>query len=163
MPRGLPQYCCEDTDRHGNVRVYFRKPGQPKIRLREMPWTPAFMDQYACVLKGSTRPLVRRARPGSPAASVTWEWLCKKYMTSAEFRALKDSTISARRRTLEWTWAQPIHPGSTHLFGNMPVSKMDARAVRVLRDRKATTKAAANQVLKVVGYVFAFGLEEHAD
>ena len=163
MRRRLPKYCCEDMDRHGNVRVYFRKPGQPKVRLREIPWTPAFMEQYVRVLKGSTAPLARRARLASPAASVTWEWLCKKYMTTAEFRTLKDSTISARRRNLEWTWEQPIHPGSTHVFGNMPLSKMDAKAVRVLRDRKAATKAAANQVLKTVGYVFAFGLEAHPD
>jgi integrase len=158
MRRRLPKYCCEDTDRHGNVRVYFRKRGQPKVRLHGTAWTPAFMEQYTRALNGSTMSPARRV---SHRREVTWEWLCKKYMISAEFRALKNSTTNTRRRTLEWTWEQPIHPGATHLFGDMPVSRMDARAVRVLRDRKAETKAAANLLLKTIGYVYAFGLEEY--
>jgi len=33
----------EDVDRHGNVRVYFRRAvGQPKIRLRARPGTVEF-------------------------------------------------------------------------------------------------------------------------
>ena len=160
MRRHLPKYCCEDTDRHGNVRVYLRKPGEPKVRLHGIAWTPAFMEQYAQALNASTRPPAPRvSRIPSPA----WEWLCKKYVTSAEFRALKSSTVNTRRRTLEWTWEQPIYPGSAHRFGDMPLSKMDAKAVRVLRDRKAATKAAANQVLKVISYVFAFGLEHYPE
>ncbi len=46
MKRRLPPFCCEDTDRHGNVRVYFRKPRQPKIRLLGVAWTPDFMAEY---------------------------------------------------------------------------------------------------------------------
>jgi hypothetical protein len=38
----LYRYLVEDVDRHGNVRIYFRRKGQPKIRLREVPGTNAF-------------------------------------------------------------------------------------------------------------------------
>ena len=38
----LYRYIVEDVDRHGNVRIYFRRTGQPKIRLRERPGTEAF-------------------------------------------------------------------------------------------------------------------------
>lgn len=33
----LYRYLIEDVDRHGNVRIYFRRKGQPKIRLSEIP------------------------------------------------------------------------------------------------------------------------------
>jgi hypothetical protein len=42
----LYRFLVEDIDRHGNVRVYFRRKGQPKIRLSEMPGTPAFDAEY---------------------------------------------------------------------------------------------------------------------
>ena len=29
----LYRFVVEDIDRHGNVRIYFRRKGQPKIRL----------------------------------------------------------------------------------------------------------------------------------
>ncbi len=34
MPRRLPAGCVEDRDRHGNLRVYYRAKGRPKVRLR---------------------------------------------------------------------------------------------------------------------------------
>jgi hypothetical protein len=38
----LYRFLVEDVDRHGNLRIYFRRKGQPKIRLTEMPGTAAF-------------------------------------------------------------------------------------------------------------------------
>jgi hypothetical protein len=34
------KFLVEDTDRHGNVRIYFRRKGQPKIRLNALPGRP---------------------------------------------------------------------------------------------------------------------------
>ena len=31
------KYLVEDVDRHGNVRIYFRRPGHPKIRIHGLP------------------------------------------------------------------------------------------------------------------------------
>jgi hypothetical protein len=36
------RFLVEDIDRHGNAGLYFRRKGQSKIRLFEMPGTPAF-------------------------------------------------------------------------------------------------------------------------
>ena len=36
------KYVVEDTDRHGNVRLYLRKPGQPKTRLAGPLGSPDF-------------------------------------------------------------------------------------------------------------------------
>src|SRR5438105_7830005 len=100
----LPKFCCEDTDRHGNVRVYFRRPGGRKIRLHGVAWTPEFMAQYQRALSEPDTP-EKPVLDGTRQA--TWRWLCKRYMASAEFRALSGSTPATRRRNLEWTWAQP--------------------------------------------------------
>jgi integrase len=43
----------------------------------------------------------------------------------------------------------------------MPVAKVTPVAVRVMRDRKAEFKTAANDRRKVIGYVFAWGMEAH--
>jgi hypothetical protein len=34
MPQRLPEYCVEDRDRHGNIRIYFKKRGCRKVRLK---------------------------------------------------------------------------------------------------------------------------------
>jgi integrase len=160
-PRRLPPYCYEDTDRHGNVRVYLRRPGCPKVRLHGVAWTPDFMAQYQEALKGAETPLL--ATKSKPQ---TWRWLCKQYMASAEFRALSGSTPATRRRNLEWTWDKPFDAERPDLLlGDCPVMKVTAAKLRTIRDLKAgegvERKAAANLLLKIVGYVFAYGREEH--
>jgi hypothetical protein len=40
-------YVHRDVDRHGNVRLYFRRAAsQPKIRLRSAPGTSEFIIEY---------------------------------------------------------------------------------------------------------------------
>jgi integrase len=155
----LPKYCYEDKDRKGNNRVYLRKPGQPKVRLRGMAWTKSFMEAYETALNGAASP-VRPALDTSKPTS--WRWLCEAYMASAEFKKLTGTTPNTRRLILESTWKEPINPDKTDvLFADMPISKMTPIAVRVLRDRKARFKAAANDRRKIMGYVFAWGMEAH--
>ncbi|HKD48208.1 MAG TPA: tyrosine-type recombinase/integrase [Rhizomicrobium sp.] len=176
-PRYLPAYCFEQKARKDKktgkdkYAVYFRRPGQNKVRLRGSPWSPEFMVQYGQAMaeyeltgKGEAPTI------GSCDKSIsgTWRWLCEQYMACAEFKSLTGTTPSTRRRNLEWTWQQPINPDQPNLkFGDMPISKMTAKAVRVLRDLKAGTnvehKAAANLLRKIIGYVFVYGLENHSD
>ena len=51
----LYRFLVEDVDRHGNVRIYFRRKGQPKIRLRELPGTAAFDEEYQRAFSGERR------------------------------------------------------------------------------------------------------------
>ena len=155
MPRRLPKYCYEDTDRHGNVRVYLRKPGCPKVRLRGMAWASEFMAQYGRALNGNAAPAqLSKNKPE------TWRWLCKLYLASPEFEKLAKSTRTAYRRILEATCDEPIAPETPHLlFGDMPIHKMTPEAVRVLRNRKKDNPFAADGRVKTVGYVFVWGLE----
>jgi hypothetical protein len=59
MPRRLPPGCVEDRDRHGNVRVYYRGKGRPKVRLRGTPWTTEFMAEYDAAKSAAAVPFSR--------------------------------------------------------------------------------------------------------
>ena len=91
------RYVVEDTDRHGNVRLYFRRRGQPKARLPGLPGSEEFMAAYKAALSatcGSQRQSPRMAR-GS------FGYLCLSYYASAIFKVLDPSTQSWRRRALD--------------------------------------------------------------
>ena len=55
MPRRLPAGCVEDRDRHGNIRIYYRVKGRPKVRLRGTPWAPEFMAAYDDAMGGARK------------------------------------------------------------------------------------------------------------
>jgi len=159
------RYILEDTDRHGNVRVYFRKRGMPKVRLRGSPGSDEFMVQYNALLSG--KPLnagsgdqkaIGRPKPGS------WRGLCVDYFSSTAFlNGLDVRTQRVRRAILEATYDEPLAPSSKDTFAELPVNRFTTKAARVLRDRKAETPEAANARLKAIRQVFTWATDtEHA-
>ena len=52
-----------DRDRHGNMRVYLRVPGRPKIRLRHEPGSAEFDAEYQAALIGKIDPKRPRRPP----------------------------------------------------------------------------------------------------
>ena len=155
MPRRLPPGCVEDRDRHGNIRIYFRVKGRPKIRLRGTPWTPEFMAAYDAA-KGQSAPIM-----GKDIAPGTWRWLCVRYLAEcADYLRLDSRTKRVRRGILENTFDEPIAPGSPKLFRDLPLSLMAADAVEVLRDRKLAFPEAANSRLKAIRAVFKWALRK---
>ncbi|SOR29802.1 Integrase family protein [Methylorubrum extorquens] len=162
MPKRLPKGCIEDTDRHGNVRVYFREKGRPKIRLAGIPWSEPFMEAYRAAVEVRTvAPAASDTPAARPAATQgTWRWLCERYFVAPEFTGgLDPRTRKVRRALLEATFIEPIAPGSAKLFSEFPIDRMTPKAIRVLRDRRADKREAANGRLKAVRQVFAYGIE----
>jgi hypothetical protein len=47
------KYDDEDVDRHGNVRIYFRRPGFKKLRLKGLPGSLEFQAAYSNALRFS--------------------------------------------------------------------------------------------------------------
>ena len=155
MPRRLPPGCVEDTDRHGNVRVYYRAQGMKKVRLRGVPWTPEFMAAYA-EAQGNNATSTKAA-----IGAGTWRWLCVKYFSECpDFKRLDPRTRHVRRLILESTFNEPIAPGSSRYFRDMPLAKMTTDAVEVLRDRKLAFPEAANSRVKAIRQVFKFGVRK---
>ena len=155
MPRRLPPGCIEDRDRHGNIRIYFRAKGRPKVRLRGMPWTPEFMAEYETA-KGTTKP-----SNNSGIATGTWRWLCVIYFAEClDYKTLDDRSQRVRRGILEATFDEPTMPGASRFFRDIPISQMSADAVEVLRDRKAAFPEAANNRVKAIRAVFKWAVKK---
>lgn len=155
-------YVHRDIDRFGNVRLYFRRrKGERKIRLRAQPGTPEFQLEYdAAKAIAETGALA----PGGSVRSFapllgTYRWLCVQYFRSPEFSRLDPRTQRARRGILETTFVEPLAAGRTETFGEFPLHRLTAKAIRVLRDRKVKLPEAANARVKSVRQVFAWALE----
>lgn len=154
-------YVHEDVDRHGNVRVYFRRrKGAPKIRMHDRVGSEAFDAQYRKLLAEAD--IDDQALPEDPKIIVpqTYRWLCVKYLGSDDYKALELTTQATRRRLLESTYKEPVHPGAKETYATFPLGRMTPKAIRVLRDRKKDKRGAANDRLKAVRAVFAWAMEE---
>ena len=141
----LYRYLVEDVDRHGNVRIYFRRKGQLKVRLTEMPGTAAFDAEYQRAFSGELRP--SSASQHTAAMSGTMRWLCEQYYASAAFQLLAPSTRKVRRRILE----EICRRG-----GNFRFAKMETQHVAKLRDEKAAYPEAANNRVKALRQLFGW-------
>lgn len=152
------RHVLEDTDRHGNVRVYFRKRGQRMVRMRDPIGSPEFMAQYQKLMSGEIEapPVAQISRP----LPGTWRALCVGYFASSQFRRLDDYTQARRRGVLEGTFIEPLAPESKDHFGEMPVQRFGSKAVRVLRDRKIEFPEAANMRLKAIRQVFKWAIDD---
>lgn len=81
------RYVSQDTDRHGNVRLYFRKDSK-KVRLRGPVNSPEFLDDYRQALLGKIP--VGKAKPNAfpTATKGSIRQLCIGYFQSSDFRKL---------------------------------------------------------------------------
>jgi integrase/recombinase XerD len=141
------KYLCEDRDRHGNVRCYVRMPGKPKMRLRKLPGTPEFMEEYQAAISATTLDTARQAHE---AKKGSFRYLCVRYYASASYKALDGSTRNWQRRALDEIARE---------HAAKPVMMMQARHVRRMRDAKSTTPAAANQLVKALRALFSWANE----
>jgi integrase len=141
------KYVIEDIDRHGNVRIYFRRRGHKKIRLPGLLGSSEFMEVYRLALIGAlaTKP---ESNP-TKAKSGSLKALCEAYYKTAEFRRLEDRTKRVRRNILDNLCRQ---------HGEKPVDRMEPRHVRQLLDEKADRPEAGNALVKALRQVFAAGV-----
>ena len=142
------RFVTTDVDANGNVRYYFRRPRQRKIRLRGVPGSEDFMKAYQAALTGSLKAPPRPTSVKAPLGS--FRAVCAAYYASPKFRALDDSTKAWQRRALD---------GIAQDKGDLPIARLEPRPVRQLRDAKAETPAAANTLLKALRALFAWALE----
>lgn len=154
------KFLVEDLDRHGNVRIYFRRKGQPKIRLRGAPGSDEFMRAYRELLEGTSQP----AKPTDqgkqhPAPKGSLRWLIEDYFASARFKRLDARTCHVRRLILDNLSLEPVANGSAITIGSLPYRSMPPSKVRTLRDRKAESPETGNARVKALRAVFAHGIE----
>lgn len=142
-------FVVEDVDRHGNVRRYFRRKGQPKIRLRGLPGSTEFMNAYQVALSGEGLPYKKTSQRKKQSSVGTLNWLCEAYFACAEFKRLDRRTKRVRRNLLDNLCRE---------HGEKPVRLMELRHVRSIRDERAGRPEAANAIVKALRQVFAYGV-----
>lgn len=126
------RYVTEDVDRHGNVRLYVRKPGKAKVRLYQMPGTDAFREEYQAALNAPVAP--PRLAKSKPA---TIRWLSEQYQQAAPFKAMNEVSRKLRRAILESICDE---------VGNLRYALMKPINVAKIRDKAASPSAANDRV-----------------
>src|SRR5882724_834893 len=89
--------------RHGRIVVYYRKTlGNPKVRLRADPLSPAFFAEYADVREGRTLAPPVTPPPRRPATdSGMLRWTIEGYYSSTDYLAKKACTRHAEKLVLD--------------------------------------------------------------
>ncbi|MEM1351292.1 MAG: tyrosine-type recombinase/integrase [Pseudomonadota bacterium] len=146
------KYLVKDTDRHGNDRYYYRKPGQRKIRLMSEFGTKEFHEDYLRAVDSRQEAVpVSDTRVKRPAHG-TMHWLCKEYFEAALFKELDPRTQRVRRGILE-RFCQHKNGGQN------PYADLLPRHIRKVRDSMSDRPEAANGMIKSLRQVFKFAIE----
>jgi integrase len=144
------KFLMRDRDANGNARVYVRRKGRGKIRLRAPEGTPEFLDEYRVALERLAEPRRPKPRPAGEPARGSFRWLCARYYDAAEFRVeLSPRTQQVRRLILD---------GFSASCGALPFGLMEAKHIRRWRDLRADRPEAANALVKALRQVFKWGI-----
>jgi integrase/recombinase XerD len=142
------KYVIEDTDRHGNVRLYFRRKGQPKIRLRGMPGSEQFKEAYQAALTSTGEAKQQREKIRTSVGS--FGYVCLNYFASPTFKALDPATQKQRRYFLDSICVK---------HGDKPIALMEPRHIERLLEEKRNTPAAARNRLKALQALFLWAMK----
>ncbi|MBZ0163172.1 MAG: tyrosine-type recombinase/integrase [Notoacmeibacter sp.] len=138
--RPFPPYVLRECDRHGRVRLYFRRGKGKRIALPDPRDREAFDRAYASAL-ADVAPAPRNA------ASGTLEWLILRYKESGKFAALRPSTRRMRDNILKRVIARSGH-----------VPFVDVRRRHVVEAMDSLKPHAANNFRKVMSQVFSWAV-----
>ena len=166
------RYYFEDEDRRGNSRRYARKriaSGKwRKIRLRQEPGTPEFLEEFSQAIKtlfGTAASAIDEAADKlAPdlVISGSLRWLVDLYYKSTAFRKdLDESTQGVRRNILEVLCAEAASDEDPTPLGRMPFN-IPIEKVQVLIDRKGELPESANGRLKAMRGLFAWASSKTA-
>lgn len=151
------KYVVEDTDRHGNVRIYYRRKGRGKIRLPGPIGSPAFLAAYRAAEEMAKRPDAAHSANVAAIKAGSIRWLCVEYYQSAMFKELDPRTQYVRRGILE-RFCQNNDDGAK------PFRLLQPRHIRQRRDEMMDRPEAANGTLKALRQLFKFAVRyDHHD
>jgi integrase len=148
MTRRLPKYVSEFADRHGKIRVRFRRKGQEPYYFKAKSWTSEFMAEYQACLDRAAAPALTigaaRSKPGTVSA------LIAAYYASPEFLGLSETSRATYRGIIERFRAE---------HGDKRVVTIERQHVKAIIGKKASTPAAANNLLDRLKGLMAFAVD----
>ena len=153
------KYVYRDLDRFGNERIYLWRKGQFKLRVRAAIGSAEFDQIYHKWLSEAASPPMQLKRPTKPVPQ-SLRWLAVEYFSSPAFKALDPSTQRTTRLLVDKIMVEPIAPGSPLQFGDCPLDRFDAKAVRIIRDRRADRPDAANNRVRRIRGIYNWALED---
>lgn len=133
-------------DRHGKLRYRYRKSGERTVYLPGQPGSSEFHDAYQAARSGTPNHEgagADRTKAGSINA------LAVAIYVSAEWQTLAPATRKTYRGIIEQLRSE---------HGDKMVRALDVEVCHRLRDRKAATPAAANNLIKVLRWTLAFAV-----
>tara|TARA_E500000305_G_scaffold43336_1_gene33524 strand:+ start:13865 stop:14995 length:1131 start_codon:yes stop_codon:yes gene_type:complete len=139
-----------DFDRHGRKRWYVRlvvNGKNQKRRIHAQEGTEEWVAEYQrhlTELREDGKPRLARVEPYS------LYWLINQYMASTEFTQAKPATQIQRRSIL-------LNIAKEH--GHRDCRTLPRETVEAGRDKRAKTPGAANNMIKVVKSLYAWGME----
>lgn len=132
----LPKYVSEFADRHGKMRVRFRRKGQEDHYFATVPWSAEFMQEYQACLDREAAPSIQpganRTKPG------TFNALIAAYYGSPEFKGLRPSSQTTYRGIIERFRQQ---------HGDKRVALVERKHIKAIIGGMSATPAAANNLL----------------
>ena len=145
VTKGLPPYVTEFRDRHGKMRVRFRRTGYPTHYFKDPVGSDDFWKEYLALKDGG------RVQAGKDkVAPGTFNDLIAQYYRSTIWNNIpKESTRAVYRGTLERFRAK---------FGERPVATMTANNVDKLMGKMKDTPGAAGILLKRLRQLFDYSI-----
>lgn len=146
--RRLPKYVSEFADRHGKMRVRFRRKGQAEYYFQTVPWSAQFMQEYRACLDGAAAPVVQpgasKTVPGSISALIV------HYYGSPEFRRLAPGTQANYRSVIERFRAK---------HGDKRAANVERKHIKAILGAMHETPAAADNLLDRLRSLFRLALD----
>lgn len=153
------KYLIREKDRHGNVRLYYRKKPGGRIRIRETEGTPEFVRAVALAMQGKDAKGKVLSQVKEKPVEGTIRDLIVAFYSSAEFRQSNDSDSQRNIKYALDKFCLSASPSGKLVYGQLPVAGLEPRHIRVIRDQRIDTPWAANQLLSLLRRAFAYGLE----
>lgn len=126
-------------------RIYLRRKGRPRIRLRGAPGSPEFMASYHAALAG--QPI---AAEGREASVGSFRWLVTRYTASETFKHL--DAVTRRQRRLHLDEVCKLGPDD-------PVALLTPKHVARILEKLSSTPEAANARRKALRAMFKWGFK----
>lgn len=149
------RYLVQDKDRHGNIRIYVRRPGCAKVRLRAAPHTDEFIRQYRDAVDGQRA--APRSASAAPPGDDTFRWLCQEYYKSEDYLGLAEETRRYRKRVLDKACQTKNKKGK--LDGGLNYKTLTPEALRERIANKVGSPHAANQLLKCFRALYRYAYD----
>ena len=113
------------------------------------------------ITNGSTRrsQQVHEPRSTDKPKPGTFRWLVVEHYKSVAYKQLDPRTQHVTKLIIDKMLVEPIAPGAKETFADCPLDRFDAKAVRILRDRRADRPEAANNRLRRLRRLFQWALE----